>query len=150
MRWEPNRTAATSGLALPASLALKRGARGLCPCCGQGKLFQGYLKLVPECSACHARLGDIRADDAPPYFTIVIVGHILAPLLLAVEKAYEPPIWVHMAIWLPLFTLACIAFLRPIKGATVGWMLRLGLTGSEHGPNPLPAVAPRGTARTDA
>ncbi len=150
MRWEPNRSVAAAA-PIPAGEALSRGLRGRCPCCGEGRLFQGYLKLVPECSHCHAPLGEIRADDAPPYFTIFVTGHLLVPLLLWVEKAYEPPIWVHMVIWLPLFTIACIALLRPIKGAVVGWMLRLGLNGTEHGPNPVPAVVPRRAAgSTDA
>jgi uncharacterized protein (DUF983 family) len=39
-----------------------------------------------------------------------------------------------MAVWLPLFTIICTLLLRPIKGATIGWMMRLGFTGDEGGP----------------
>jgi hypothetical protein len=41
--------------------------------------------------------------------------------------------WLHMVVWLPLFAAACILLLRPVKGATLGWMMRLGFTGTEHG-----------------
>ena len=138
MRWEPDRSAPAIPYVPPTSFwqAVGRGARNRCPVCGQGRVFQGYLKVVPECEVCHAPLGRLRADDAPPYFTIFIAGHLLVPPVLWIEKAYQPAMWIHMALWLPLFTIACILLLRPVKGATVGWMTRLGFTGDEHGGAP--------------
>lgn len=117
----------------PPSLwaGVSRGARNRCPVCGDGRVFRGWLKVVEECSACHAPLGALRADDAPPYFTIFLAGHLLVPGVLMIEKAYQPPMWLHMVVWLPLFTIACILLLRPVKGAVVGWMMRLGITGHE-------------------
>ena len=146
MRWEPDRSAPPLPYAKPASFlaAAKRGARGRCPACGEGQVFDGYLKVVPACAACGAPLGQLRADDAPPYFTIFVVGHLLVPLVLMVERHWMPPMWLHMALWLPLFTAFCILLLRPIKGATIGWMMRLGFTGDEHGPDqdrPAPPAA---------
>ena len=62
---------------------------------------------------------------------------MLVPGVLWIEKTYMPPMWLHMVIWLPLFALICTLLLRPIKGAVLGWMMRLGFTGEEHGvPNP--------------
>lgn len=148
MRWEPDRSAPALPYAKPPSfwIAASRGAGNRCPACGEGRLFDGYLRVAPHCSACQAPLGQLRADDAPPYFTIFIAGHVLVPLVLMVERHWMPPMWLHMALWLPLFTLVCILLLRPIKGATIGWMMRLGLTGEEHRPEqdrPLsPAPAP--------
>jgi uncharacterized protein (DUF983 family) len=117
----------------PVGLALARGARGRCPACGQGHLFDGYLRIVPACSACGVPLGRIRADDAPPYFTIFLAGHLLVPGVFMIERAYQPPMWLHMAVWLPLFAIVCTLMLRPVKGAVVAWMMRLGLTGDEQG-----------------
>lgn len=148
MRWEPDRSAPALSYTPPASfwMAVGRGARNRCPVCDQGRVFQGYLKVVPECAVCHAPLGQLRADDAPPYFTILVAGHLLVPPVLWIERAWMPPMWLHMVVWLPLFTIACILLLRPIKGATVGWLARLGFDGSEHGEDPLrqtrPAAAP--------
>jgi uncharacterized protein (DUF983 family) len=138
MRWEPDRTAPVLPYTPPDSFwtAVGRGARNRCPVCGEGRVFDGYLKVAAACSACGAPIGELRADDAPPYFTILLTGHLLVPPVLWIEKAYMPPMWVHMALWLPLFTLACILLLRPIKGATLGWMMRLGFTGREHGGEP--------------
>ncbi|ONG51881.1 hypothetical protein BKE38_15325 [Pseudoroseomonas deserti] len=138
-RWEPHRSQAERVAALPPlTTMLKRGAMNRCPVCGVGEVFAGYLVVVPACRHCDAPLGRVRADDAPPYFTIFIVGHVLLPGVFWVEKAYMPPMWLHMVVWLPLFTLACLVLLRPIKGATVGLMLRLGFGGDEDGPQERP------------
>jgi uncharacterized protein (DUF983 family) len=137
MRWEPDRSAPALSPAQPTSVwqAMGRGLRNRCPICGQGRVFQGYLRVVPECEVCRAPLGQLRADDAPPYFVIFIAGHLLIPPVLWVEKAYQPPMWLHMVVWLPLFAVVCTLLLRPVKGATVGLMTRLGFNGSEGGPD---------------
>ena len=150
VRWQPDRTPPVVPYQPPPFLtALSRGARNRCPVCGEGKVFAGYLKVVPACAVCGTRLGALRADDAPPYFTIFIVGHLLLPPVFWVERAYQPPMWLHMVVWLPLFAAACILLLRPVKGATVGLMLKLGFTGEEHGgPAPEPAPAERDEPRS--
>ncbi|MFC7477753.1 hypothetical protein ACFQS7_25610 [Dankookia sp. GCM10030260] len=33
-------------------LGLRRGAYRACPACGEGKLFCGYLTMIPTCSVC--------------------------------------------------------------------------------------------------
>ena len=96
-------------------------------------MFGKYLKVADSCDNCGEELHHHRADDAPPYFTILITGHVLVPGVLWIERAYMPPMWVHMAVWLPLFAIICTLLLRPIKGATMGWMMRLGMTGDEGG-----------------
>jgi uncharacterized protein (DUF983 family) len=105
----------------PAWQAIRRGLRGQCPNCGQGKLFRAFLKVADRCSNCGEVLHHHRADDAPAYFVILIVGHIVVPLALVVEIAYAPPYWLHAAIWLPLTIALAIGLLAPVKGAIVGW-----------------------------
>ena len=132
-RWQPNRTVSAPVWSVPSvSIGMWRGARGLCPACGIGHVFNGYLTVVPECAHCHAPLGDIRADDAPPYFTIFIVGHVMFPMIFALETLVHPELWVHAAIWLPMCVVLSMGLLRPVKGATLGLMLRLGLI-KDHG-----------------
>lgn len=103
-----------------------------CPACGQGKLFAGYLTVTPACAACGVPLGLVRAEDVPPYFTIVVVGHIVVPAMLLVEQAWHPELWVHAALWLPLTLGLALGLLRPIKGGTVGLMAKLGLIRSDN------------------
>ncbi len=135
-RWEPIRSADADSATPPASAwtVIRRGMRNRCPVCGEGKVFRGYLRVVDDCEVCHAPLGSLRADDLPPYITIFIAGHILLPPVFWVERAWMPPMWLHMAVWLPAFTIACILLLRPIKGGTVGWMARLGFEPQAEAP----------------
>jgi uncharacterized protein (DUF983 family) len=100
---------------------MRRGLRGRCPSCGRGKLFRAFLKVVDRCPCCGEALYHHRADDAPAYFVILIVGHIVVPLALIVEVAYAPPYWLHAALWLPLTLGLAVGLLQPIKGAIVGW-----------------------------
>lgn len=111
--------------------ALWRGVRSLCPRCGRGALYRRYLKIADACPSCAEPLGVIRADDFPPYLTIVLVGHIVVPLIMVAERYLEPPTWQHMVVW-PAVTLALVlALLPPVKGFIVGLMWQLKLTGSE-------------------
>jgi len=124
--------------------AMMRGLMCRCPSCGKGKLFKGYLKTVHACEACGEEIHHHRADDAPPYFTITIVGHIIIPALLIVEVMYRPELWVHMALWLPLTIILSLGMLQPIKGALVGLQWALYMHGfdpdaSEDLPEPDPA-----------
>jgi uncharacterized protein (DUF983 family) len=107
--------------------SLLRGGRLTCPACGVGRMFRSYLKVSDHCPVCGEALHHHRADDAPPYFTIIIVGHIVVGLVLAVEMAYHPPLWLHAALWLPLTVILAVVILMPIKGALVGlqWALRM-------------------------
>lgn len=111
----------------PRSLqqALLRGAMLKCPACGVGGLFSRYLKVVDQCPHCGESLHHHRADDAPAYFTIVIVGHVVVSLVLAVEIAYRPPLWLHAALWMPLTLALALVLLAPIKGLLVAlqWAL---------------------------
>ncbi len=114
------------------SAAFKRGFLCRCPNCGKGRLFRAYLKVVDNCSECGEPLHHHRADDAPAYIVIVIVGHIVVPLALMVETEITPSYWVHLALWLPLTLGLSLALLQPIKGAIVGWQW----AGRMHGFHP--------------
>ncbi|MBZ9936579.1 DUF983 domain-containing protein [Mesorhizobium sp. BR1-1-16] len=116
--------------------AMARGFRCRCPACGKGRAFNGYLTVVDRCGACGEDLSHQRADDAPPYFTIMAVGHIVVPLILIVETTFHPSNFVHLAIWLPLTLILTLALLRPIKGAVVGlqWALYMHGFDPDHVP----------------
>ena len=111
----------------PTLQSMWRGLRGKCPSCGSGSLFNSYLKIGEHCHQCGEELHHHRADDAPPYFTIFIVGHIVIPLALAVERLWQPEMYVHMVVWLPLTLLLTLLLLPAVKGAVVGlqWALRM-------------------------
>jgi uncharacterized protein (DUF983 family) len=107
--------------------SMKRGFRGRCPRCGEGKLFRAFLKVDSNCSVCNLDFTPHRADDLPAYLVIVIVGHLLVPIILWVETDYSPPVWLQLSIYLPFTLVASLLLLQPVKGAVVGmqWALRM-------------------------
>lgn len=107
--------------------AMRRGAKGRCPSCGEGRLFKGYIEVREACDTCRTELHHHRADDAPPYFTIFIAGHLIVGGVLMAEQLAHPPAWLQLAIWLPLTVVVCLALLPRVKGALVGlqWALRM-------------------------
>jgi uncharacterized protein (DUF983 family) len=108
--------------------AVRRGWRGRCPRCGEGGLFYGFLKMCSRCPTCGLDLEPFRADDAPAYFTILAVGHIIVPLVLILERYGEqPPLWFHAVLWLPLSVVLALLLLPRIKGAVIAllWVYRV-------------------------
>jgi uncharacterized protein (DUF983 family) len=95
------------------------GLRGRCPRCGEGRIFSGFLKLAPRCSACGLDFGFADSADGPAVFVILIVGFIVAGAALLTEIAYSPPLWVHFVIWGPLVLILCLGMLRPLKGVLI-------------------------------
>ncbi|HHB83682.1 MAG TPA: DUF983 domain-containing protein, partial [Devosia sp.] len=109
----------------PLMPALSRGWRGKCPNCGEGKIFRAYLKVSDSCPHCKENLSHHRADDAPPYLTIVIVGHILIGLMLHLEMVWHVPPMVYIYTLVPLSVILPLLILPLIKGAIVAlqWAL---------------------------
>lgn len=107
--------------------AMLRGWRRRCPACGNGPMMSGFLKVRDRCPVCEEDLSHHRADDGPAYLTILIVGHILAPLILIVYTAFRP----DPLIMATGFSVGCVAlslYLLPrLKGLMVGlqWAKRL-------------------------
>jgi uncharacterized protein (DUF983 family) len=102
-----------------APLPIGRGLRGRCPRCGEGKLFSGFLTLRPRCEHCGLDYGFADAGDGPAVFVILIGGFIVVFAALATEILYQPPYWVHAALWLPLILIVTLAPLRLIKGLLI-------------------------------
>lgn len=107
--------------------AMWRGFTCSCPACGKGRMFGRYLKVADSCSVCGEELHHHRADDAPPYFTMFIVGHIVIPLVLVVEKLWAPSLPVHFMLATAVTLALTFALMPAVKGAIVGlqWALRM-------------------------
>jgi len=103
----------------PTALPIARGLRGRCPRCGEGKLFKGFLTLRPACEHCGFDYGFADAGDGPAVFVILIGGFIVVFAALFTEFMYQPPYWVHAALWLPLILIVTLGPLRPIKGLMI-------------------------------
>lgn len=103
----------------PAPLPIGRGLLGRCPRCGDGHLFQGFLDLRPACERCGLDYSFADAGDGPAVFGILIGGFIVVFAAMVVEFMYQPPYWLHAALWLPLILLLTLGPLRSIKGLLI-------------------------------
>src|SRR5690349_4143887 len=112
-------------------LALKGMQRGVmhrCPNCGEGKLYRRYLKVQPHCDACGHDNAQYPADDAPAYFTILLVGHLVIAPMLVLPFIMHWPAPKVLAVTLPLLIAFTLWLLPRVKGAVIGlqWSIREG------------------------
>ena len=111
----------------PIGQALRRGWRRRCPACGAGPMLKSYLQVHDHCPVCGEPLYHHRADDGPAYLTILIVGHIMAPLIFAFYVAWRPEPLTLASIF-SVATVALSLFLLPrLKGVFVAvqWAKRM-------------------------
>ena len=118
---------------IPLGLAARRGLMGLCPNCGKTKLFASYLKQVEACSNCGAHFGRIRADDAAPWGTIIVVGHIFMPLMFFVSLDAFMPFWAGVTVWAALFAGLSLALLPRSKGLFIALLWATRAPGFDRG-----------------
>ncbi len=107
--------------------SMLRGFRGRCPKCGSGPMLQGYLKVRHSCPVCGEELHHHRADDGPPYLTLLIVGHIIGPGMLWFYTAFEPDPFTFLAIFSVGAVALSLWFLPRLKGMLVAiqWNARM-------------------------
>jgi uncharacterized protein (DUF983 family) len=103
----------------PPQPPVATGLAGRCPRCGEGRLFVGFLKIAPACSACGLDFRFADSADGPAFFIITAVGFVVAGLALMVEIAWSPPLYVHFLVWPLLVLVLAIPMLRPLKGVLV-------------------------------
>lgn len=117
----------TETMERPLQPALMRGWRRRCPNCGSGPMLRGYLKVRDNCPVCNEELHHQRADDGPAYLTILIVGHVMAPVILWMFTEYRPDPLVLATV----ISVGCVAlslYLLPrLKGALIAlqWAKRM-------------------------
>lgn len=95
---------------------VRAGLKGRCPHCGQGALFQGFLKVMPRCAVCDYDLASVETGDGAATFIMQIAGGIVGFSALAVELKYHRAILVHLLIWVPLVVGLSLGLMQPGKG----------------------------------
>ncbi|MBT3989100.1 MAG: DUF983 domain-containing protein [Rhodospirillaceae bacterium] len=108
------------------SSIMRRGLRRRCPQCGEGRIFNGYLSIYDECPVCQESLRGIRTDDAAPWATILLVGHLAAPIVPIAVKfdIATVPLTILMVGWVLFLALS---ILPVMKGVFVGLNWRFNI-----------------------
>jgi len=108
----------------PPQSPLLTGLKGVCPRCGRGKLFKGFLTLAPRCENCGLEFAFADAGDGPAVFVCLFGGFIIVGAALWTEVTFSPPYWVHLVVFLPLSLVVCLGLLRPFKGLLIALQYR--------------------------
>ena len=108
------------------------GLAGRCPNCGEGHLYEGFLKVSRSCEACGFELAKADSGDGPAVFVILIAGFIVAFAALITEVAVQPPVWLHLVLWLPATLIICLVLLRPAKGLLLASQFKNQAAESRH------------------
>ncbi len=109
----------------PFATLIYRGLRRLCPSCGRGAVMHGYVKQLPACPACGEDFTHISADDAPPWLTIVVVGHIMLSVVLWIETNYRFPVEYEVPVLVALGAALTFWLLPVCKGVVIAIMWRV-------------------------
>lgn len=119
----------------PSTNPVLAGLAGRCPRCGKGHLFDGFLAVASRCEACGLDYDFIDSGDGPAFFVMTFSGFVVVGAALIVEVLYQPPFWVHAALWLPLILLTTLLPIRPLKGLLIALQYRHKAAEQQFGPD---------------
>ena len=100
----------------PPQSPVSNGIRGMCPRCGQGRLFEGYLSIPERCEHCDLDFSFSDSGDGAAWFIMLLCGTLAVGAALFVELNWQPVWWVHALVALPLAVGLPLLLLRPVKG----------------------------------
>ena len=116
---------------VPMLTALRRGIARRCPACGEGPVLAGYLRRLPSCNVCGEDLSHIRADDGPAWATLIVVGHLLAPLMIILGRDESIPVWTAILLLSAAMLAGVWLCLPRAKGLFIALIWRTGATGED-------------------
>ena len=113
-----------SAAATPAPSLASVTLRAVCPRCGRGPLFEGFLTTRERCPSCGLDYRFIDSGDGPAFFIMIAVGAVVVAAALITEVTVQPAYWVHLVLWLPLILILSFGLLRPAKASMIAQQYR--------------------------
>lgn len=95
------------------------GIKGKCPRCGQGKVFSSYLKIADQCPNCGLGLEGHDTGDGAVVPAMLLIGSLVVGMAAYVELSFEPPLWLHAVLWVPVIIGLTMTILQPLKGISI-------------------------------
>lgn len=102
---------------LPDSELIKQAWACKCPKCGQGDLYKDRIQptINEKCSSCGMALSEHDCGDGAAVFLIFVLGFLLVPAALLLQKLAEPPLWLHIIVWSIVTVGLTVLAMRPLK-----------------------------------
>ena len=69
------------------------------------------------------------ADDFPPYVSIIVTGHVMAPVMIVLGAWTAIPMWATMLIAVTMAVVLLMSLLQPAKGAIIALQWWMGMSG---------------------
>src|SRR5690606_2929225 len=88
--------------------AVDTGVRGLCPRCGEGHIFSGFLKVRDHCEVCGLSYDFADPADGPAVFVQLFACVPGVVFIIMLEILARPGIWVHLAVGVPVLILTTL------------------------------------------
>ena len=84
--------------------------------------------MEETCPVCGHDNAQYRADDAGPYFTVLLVGHLVIGPMLFFPFIWKAPIGLVLGSTLIPIAFLTLALLPVVKGAVIGaqWGMKAG------------------------
>ena len=90
---------------------------GLCPTCGQDRIWSGYLKVKPKCGVCGQDFSTADTGDGPAFFVNFAALIIFLPILFVIPIS-AIPIWakvISMLVLTGMLIAFCLLSLPLVK-----------------------------------
>ena len=102
------------------------GLKGVCPRCGQGRLFRGpfSLSLKEGCTACGLDYASADIGDGAVVPVMMLANFVVLGFALWLHFSLGAPWWVHLLVTLPFALLVVGGALRFMKGWLFAQQLR--------------------------
>ncbi|AWI90864.1 hypothetical protein C0214_23185 [Methylobacterium sp. DM1] len=140
-------TETRDGIRYEPQAPLSVAARSACPRCGRGHLFKGFLNIAPRCDVCGLDFSFADPADGPAFFVMMTTAIPAVAFGLWLELTYDPPLWLHFVLTLPVVLITCTLPLRFFKG----WLVASQYVHrAEEGRLARPAAASAPAANPDA
>lgn len=112
---------------------MSAGMRCVCPRCGRGRLYSGYLTVAERCNDCGLDFSQVDSGDGPAVFLIFILGFLVVPVALWVSMSVEWPLWLHAIVWSIVVLGLTLGMLRPAKAYVIALQYRYRRSEVEKG-----------------
>lgn len=93
--------------------------RGLCPRCGQGRLFSKYLQVADRCEHCDLDLSKANVGDGAIPFIMLVVGFIGVGLGIWMQFKFDSPFWMQIVVTFPVICILTLGMLQPSKALLI-------------------------------
>jgi uncharacterized protein (DUF983 family) len=95
------------------------GFRGRCPRCGEGRLYEGFLKVAPRCGVCDLNFNQEDAGDGAVPFLIFLIGAIGVGFGMIFLLGFDWAVWATIAITIPVIVILTLVSLPKAKGLLI-------------------------------